>query len=278
MRKSSTVQYITDHAHKLLARSKAGLYAVEKIRNQCELIIGRAHGWGVGPDPWLNGEARWLHAVGDCLEYVVDVGANKGDWSDLALRQKDLRHLLLFEPSLSALGHLRARFSSRPEVEIIEAAAGSAQGFLTFFEESDAGETSSLVAGFSHDANTRQVKVTTVDAEIERRGWASVDFLKIDAEGFDFYVLQGTQNLFANGKVRYGQFEYNSPWRIAGSTLTRAIQWLRDLGYQCFVIKSGELRIPDPARYREYYLYSNYAIIRNDLVEDALRRFQRQLA
>jgi FkbM family methyltransferase len=173
---------------------------------------------------------------------------------------------------LAALEMLRARFFEHPEVEIVEAAAGNAPGAVSFFEEENAGETSSVVAGFSHNGKARQVQLTTVDAEIERRGWPSVDFLKIDAEGFDFRVLEGSRRLFEKGMVSYGQFEYNGPWRLSGTTLTFAVQWLRDLGYQCFLLKADGLHTPNIEFYREYYLYSNYAIIRNDLIEDVFQR------
>jgi FkbM family methyltransferase len=256
---------------RMLAGSETGLQIVTKIRNQCELTIGRAHGWGV-LDPELNGEAKWLRTVADRLKYVVDVGANKGEWTELALGAGKLAGALLFEPALPAIRILGERFSAHPEVEVVEAAAGSSPGSMSFFEEEGAGETSSLVSGFSQNANAREVKISTVDAEIERRGWPSVDFLKIDAEGYDFHVLEGARGLLEGGKVLYGQFEYNTPWRLSGTTLTYAIRWLSDLGYQTFLMKADGLHTPNVDRYKEYYLYSNYAFIRKDLVEDALQR------
>lgn len=254
----------------MLAGSRAGLYVVTKLRNQCQITIGRAHAFA--KEPGLNGEARWLSAVADHLEYVVDVGANRGDWTSLVLQLKKLEHALLFEPSLSALTVLRGRFAENSEVEVVEAAAGHTAGTLSFFEEENAGETSSLVAGFSEKAKQREVQLTTIDAEVGKRSWPRVDFLKIDAEGFDFRVLEGCHQLLREGKVAYGQFEYNAPWRLAGTTLTFAIQWLANLGYQCFLMKADGLHKPNVEFYREYYSYSNYAIIRNDLVEDALSR------
>jgi hypothetical protein len=131
------------------------------------------------------------------------------------------------------------------------------------------------VDGASATGEAREVRVTTIDLEVERRGWPSVDFLKIDAEGYDFHVLEGARRLLENGKVSYGQFEYNAPWRLCGSTLTYAIRWLRDLGYACFVLKADGLQTPNTDAFREYYLYSNYAFIRNDLVEEALRKLGR---
>lgn len=269
------IQYALNQTRRKLADSRIGLQFVAKLRNQCELVIGSAHGWGTSCDPRLNGEAKWLRSVVDKVRYVVDVGANRGEWAGLVLREHELDGALLIEPSLSAVEILRRQFSNHPEIEIVEAAAGSAPGTVRFFEEQDAGETSSLVEGFSAMANSRQVWVTTIDTEIERRGWPSVDFLKIDAEGYDFRVLEGSRRLFKQRKVSYGQFEYNGPWRLSGTTLTYAINWLKTLGYQSFLIKADGLHVPDVDTYREYYLYSNYAIIRNDLVEDALQNIGR---
>jgi FkbM family methyltransferase len=268
------IQYALTQARTILANSRIGLRLATKLRNQCEMVIGGAHGW-TNCDPQSNGEAKWLSSVADRLKYVIDVGANKGEWTDLVLRKAKPGAVMLLEPSRLAAELLRARFSARPEIEIIEAAAGSAPGSTKFFEEKDAGETSSVVEGASNTGVAREVRVTTVDDEVERRGWPEVDFLKIDAEGYDFHVLEGTRRLFESAKISYGQFEYNGPWRHSGSTLTHAIHWLKKLGYQSFLVKADGLRIPNTDLYREYYLYSNYAIIRGDLVEDALQRFAR---
>lgn len=265
------IQYALNQTRRILSSSRSGLQLVAKIRNQCELTIGRAHGWGIGCDPHTNGEFKWLTSVVERLQYVIDVGANKGEWTEFVISLKKPSAALLFDPSSSAAEILRRRFSKYPGIEIVEAAVGNLPGSMSFFEEENAGETSSLVRGASEKGSSREVSLTTLDAEVERRGWPSVDFLKIDAEGYDFHVLEGARRLFENGKVAYGQFEYNSPWRLSGSTLTYAISWLRDLGYECFLLKNDGLHAPNVELFREYYLYSNYAIIRKDLVEGALR-------
>jgi FkbM family methyltransferase len=271
-----SIQSVLVQTQHMLAGSSAGLNLVVKLRNQCDLTIGRAHGWGESLDPELNGEARWMRSVADRLQYVIDVGANKGDWTDLVLQTTTAKEVMLFDPSRSASTMLKSRFAGRPEVEVREAAVASAPGSMSFFEEEGAGETSSLVGGFSKNAVSRQVEITTIDAEVARRGWPNVDFLKIDAEGYDFHVLEGARGLFESGRISYGQFEYNSPWRLAGTTRTFAISWLRELGYECFLLKADGLHVPDLDLYREYYLYSNYAFIRKDLVDETLRRVNRR--
>jgi hypothetical protein len=106
--------------------------------------------------------------------------------------------------------------------------------------------------------------MTTVDAEIEHLGWQSVDYLKIDAEGYDFHVLRGATRLLAAKRIVLGQFEYGDAWRLSGSTLTFAIRWLTDLGYECFLLRGDGLYAPRPEEYGEYFGYSNYVFCKSD--------------
>jgi FkbM family methyltransferase len=166
---------------------------------------------------------------------------------------------LLFEPSREAASLLARRFGAYTAIEIVRAAAGETCREVTFFEEPHSGETSSIVPGASTpQCRACTVHMTTVAAEVERLGWRSVDYLKIDTEGYDFYVLRGATELLAAKRIALGQFEYGDGWRLSGSTLTRAIRWLAELGYECFLLKGRGLYTPRLEEYGEYFGYSNY--------------------
>jgi FkbM family methyltransferase len=239
-----------------VARSRLGVWCTVKISNQCKAILGRAHG-GTVTDMAVNGEAALIDHISKSIRRVVDVGANRGEWTHVALKSTTIEACLLFEPSASALSTLRQQFAAEPRVLIVGAAAGDCAGQLSFYEEPDAGMTSTLVAGRSQ-GNERTVQVTTLDAEIDRLGWPTIDYLKIDAEGYDFHVLRGARRLLESKRIALGQFEYERAWASSGSTLAYALKWLGDLGYQCFLLKSKKLYSPRPEVYGEYFGYSNY--------------------
>jgi FkbM family methyltransferase len=241
----------------VIARSRLGVWCVVKIRNQCRAILGRAHGSTV-TDMAVNGEAAIIEHINKSIRLVVDVGANRGEWTQMALRSTTVEACLLFEPSDSALSALQQRFAAEPRVVIIGAAAGDCAAQLSFYEEPGGGETSTLVAGTSLRGEERTVRVTTLEAEIDRLGWSTVDYLKIDAEGYDFHVLRGARRLLEHKRIALGQFEYGSAWASSGSTLTYAMKWLKDVGYQCFLLKNRKLYLPRPNVYGEYFGYSNY--------------------
>jgi FkbM family methyltransferase len=260
----SAFRKVLGTTHHFLGHSHVGLWLAEKLRNQCETIIARAHGTAVG-DAEENGEAGFLKSVALSIAYFVDVGANRGNWAARVLDISPLAKGLLFDPSRSAVAILQQRFAQTSGIEVLEAAVGESPGSLPFFEEDEAGETSSLVGAVSRAANCRQVPVTTLDSEVKNRNWPRVDYLKIDAEGYDFRALHGAKALLSEGLVHLGQFEYGAGWRYTGATITYAITWLADLGYDCYVLTGRGLLQPNPDRFREYFQYSNYVFVRSDL-------------
>jgi FkbM family methyltransferase len=240
-----------------ISRSRLGVWCVRKVNNQCRAILGNAYG-STFRDIAKNGEATVIQHVKESIKLAVDVGANRGEWTQMVLQTTGAEACLLFEPSSSALSELRQRFADNSRVNIVGAAAGDSSGRLPFYEEPDAGELSTLVAGTTCTGEERTVQVTTLDSEIDRLGWPTVDYLKIDAEGYDFHVLRGARRLFERRCVALGQFEYGNAWIYAGSTLTYAMKWLGDLGYECFLLKNNRLYSPRPDMCGEYFAYSNY--------------------
>ena len=57
-----------------------------------------------------------------------------------------------------------------------------------------------------------------------------MDFLKIDAEGYDYLALCGATTLLREQRIGFIQFEYNSPWTLAGCTLAKALSFMEAFG------------------------------------------------
>src|ERR1700730_8115522 len=96
-----------------IARSRLGVRCVVKISNQCKAILGRAHGSTV-TDMAVNGEEAIIEHINKSIRLVVDVGANRGEGTQIVLRNTTVEACLLFEPSDSALNALQQRFPEEP--------------------------------------------------------------------------------------------------------------------------------------------------------------------
>lgn len=231
------------------------------LRNQCNCVI--SYHLSEGANPRRNGE-RWLaREVAATATTFIDVGANVGDWAgEFVSAMPGPGRGLLFEPSQHALARLKPRFHLSPHLEIVEAAVSDKPGEMPYFEEPDAGETSSLLSAHSNArAQQRQVPVTTLDEQAEAHGLNFVDFLKIDTEGYDLHVLRGASGLIERQQVGVIQFEYNAPWALAGSTLAEAYALLEKFGYTVLLLKSRGLYKLDYPRYGEFFAYSNFVAL-----------------
>ncbi len=257
---------ILDKLHRS-AGSKRWLVALAiKLRNQAEAVVGKHLSDGI--DSSTNGEERVLEALAPMCRTFVDVGANVGDWSARFLAKVPaLDWGLLVEPNVDACDVLRKRFGELANVRVVGVAAGNRTGRASFYVEGRVGETSSTVPGVTAAVGAvRSVDVSTIDQILSERGIDAVDYLKIDAEGCDFFVLEGAATLVRTNRVKFVQFEYDASWALAGATLSAAMRFLDEAGYPPFLIKGEGIYKLDYGRYGEFFRYANFLAIRRDLL------------
>jgi FkbM family methyltransferase len=251
---------VTAALHKTLARSRSAVHVAVKIRNQCNAII--ASRVSNGSQLETNGELWAIEQVAPLSRFFVDVGANVGNWAQaFAARMRSEPQGLLIEPSPEAASalRLRVRKTGLHALEIVQSAASDRAGSCFFFVEPGAGEMSSFLAEHSSPEATKiMVTTTTLDYELQARKVPFVDFLKIDAEGYDLHVLRGTQEYIHQQRIGVIQFEYNSPWQLVGSTLRSAYELLESNGYNIFLLKKEGLYEFGPRMFGEFYASSNF--------------------
>ncbi|CAN5223190.1 hypothetical protein BH10PSE11_BH10PSE11_12620 [soil metagenome] len=147
-------------------------------------------------EKWFEKEtaflARWLRPGMN----VIDVGANLGVYSlPMARIVGPDGHVFSYEPASETrrLLKISKKKNRANNLHIIEAAL------------SDGERDGHLVLGSSSELNTLEgtgpgetVKITSLDAEDKTRGWGTIDFLKIDAEGEEERILTGAKSFFAH--------------------------------------------------------------------------------
>ena len=253
--------------HTTLGRSRVLTNIALKLRNQSAFLV-RCHMYDTF-DFRKNGEERLAKWLGASTKTFIDVGANRGDWTDMLLKHAPGAQLgILIEPSLKGAEILRSHFASEPRVTTLQAAAADQEGTMSFFEQPGVGVASSLVQGTAVGGIATVVPVVTLDQEANRRGIAQIDFLKIDAEGYDFHVLRGAAQLLQQKRIRALQFEYQTSWAQAGSTLAAALSFLAGFGYEVYLLKGKGLFKPNYAKYGEYFHYSNYVAFPSERVPE----------
>lgn len=255
------IHAILNSIHRTLGKSDLATRLAIYLRNQCRCVI--FYHLIETPEHNENGELFLIQNLGSNINTFVDVGANIGDWTDLVLKNSPhIKSALLFEPADSAFEKLYNRFQDAQFVKVIKQPVSEQPGEMSFFEEPDAGKTSSLVKGYSNpSAFEKKLIVTTIDDEAKKYALPIINLLKIDAEGYDFYVMRGATELLANQRIEVIQFEYNDSWVLSGCTLYAAMKFLESFAYQVFLLKANGLYRLNYELYGEFFHYANFVAI-----------------
>lgn len=166
-------------------------------------------------DIHTNGELSAITKLGRVTDaaIVFDVGANRGDWTDSAARTFPRARIHSFEILPETFAHLRARFGDTAGIAINNVGLSDAEGTLTVYFSPDRDDLATCVVGFSeefHNYRPRScpVSVTTGDRYCAARGIDTIDFLKVDVEGYEPQVLRGFSGMLGRGSIGAIQFEY----------------------------------------------------------------------
>lgn len=163
---------------------------------------------------------------------VFDVGANKGNKTDIYLTQK--AQVVCFEPNPTMFGSLVEKYKGDNRVIEVNAALGSKQATMKMYlcrasDNTVITELCTLTKEFIEkverfhcfkysDTDTIDVPVITMDYAIKNYG--RPDYLKIDVEGFELDVLQGLSS-----PVKVISFEYTPElYAAAEACISRVIE------------------------------------------------------
>jgi FkbM family methyltransferase len=183
--------------------------------------------------PQINGE-EWLISRLQNPRVVLDVGFHRGDWTRACSERFPGVQAYCFDPWPKARGFFEeANFGNN--VEFFDIALSNADGTAKFYDYGSA--CNSLVR---RDLEALQlvgayeVEVTTLDSWSATHHVDQIDFVKIDAEGYDLAVLQGCSGLLKAQAIDAFCFEYADGWIESRRFLGEADTYIKEVGYSLF--------------------------------------------
>ena len=181
---------------------------------------------------------------GDC---VVDVGANIGYVTSLMARKVGPKgKVLAFEPEPTLAEKLKNNValwdrSTNAEVTIIIGALSKCSGTQEFFSRGlmvdRNGNTNSGLGtleklGNPYNENSISVDVHTLDTFFSEAS-SQIDLMKLDVEGHELSVFEGSEKLFSEHRIRYVVFEEH------GGNKAPTIRWLQKHRYFVWAIQKN---------------------------------------
>ena len=182
---------------------------------------------GIGMELCLKGLAkRGFHP-----EYIVDVGAARGDWTKVALLSWPHAKYFLFEPLEERRADLTTLNQKHANVTFTIAAAGPESGELSIGVTRDLYGSSFMYDGES----SRKVPVLTIDDLLKEGRLVQPDFMKLDVQGYELKVLEGSTRAMENCELILLELPF---FRFSPSMklLHETIEWMADRGWRPYEI------------------------------------------
>lgn len=229
-----------------------------------------------------NHLVRTLKHVG-ALNTCVDVGANQGSFAKLLL-ENGANRVFAFEPHPAHRNSLRALADRYPNrLSVNESAVGSTSGWADLLFNDSALSHASLAAdvnriSYVNNDQATRVQLISVDDFVAEAALESVDFLKIDTEGYEHEVLVGASELLNRRPPKAILLEFNQHQLVRGHSLLSLSEHLER--HQCFQLLRGDAGVrPVKAQAPEanIFHFSNFVFVREDLAEAFLQRSRQPL-
>jgi FkbM family methyltransferase len=220
-------------------------------------------------EPDTNGEYWLLDQVlgfgDDETPLLVDIGANKGDWTQRAVEIMRLRgtdgRVIAFEPASQTYQHMTKRFTGVRAVVAHRMAVTDFSGETEFFVVGELAGTNSLSG--STGGIPEKINCIQFDNFVDQQRIDRIRFVKSDTEGYDMKVLLGARKLLSGGRIDVWQFEYNHRWAFGRYFLKDVFDFFADKPYRIGKLYGNGIECYDTWHPElERFFETNYVLIR----------------
>lgn len=178
-----------------------------------------------------------LQRIGFHPSHIVDVGANHGGWTRLALRYFPDAHYTLLEPQAWLKDSVEDLLKANPNIHWHSVGAGEEAGTLKFtLAEHDDSSSFRFSPEEARKLGRKQVEVPVVTIEelVRDSKLPLPDMIKIDAEGTDLSALKGAGSLLGTTEIFF--LEAGVMNKNFENNVLSVVQKLQEHGYRLFDI------------------------------------------
>lgn len=213
-----------------------------------------------------NGEFRLLRELiySKKIKTVFDVGANIGDYTrKIHELDKDIE-IHCFEPDSISFGKLSKRLNIR-NIYLNNIALNDSVGIRNLYHNKEHAVLNSFYSQKecgSPNTIRKLVKTTTLDKYCLDNSIKHIGLLKIDVEGGEMNVLQGTRRMLKNSAIDFIQFEFGFAAHAARVYFKDFVDFFKKFGYELYKLKPLK---NEKIQYRpelEQTTYSNFLAVK----------------
>ncbi len=142
---------------------------------------------------------------------IFDIGANVGDWSSYVIKEyKNIPYqLYLFEPSIKTFDQLAQNIAVSDTRFLFPLGFGDKEEKLSIYYDSEKEGSASILK--KDGLYSEKIDITTIDIFCRQHKIQTIDFLKMDVQGYEYNILLGAKEMLTKNKIKYIQFEFDEP-------------------------------------------------------------------
>jgi FkbM family methyltransferase len=203
-----------------------------------------------------NGEEWFYQHIKNNIQVIFDVGCRYD--SHFTTFNGSVHY---FEPVSEFLNRLQSQPNNNTPAYFNAFGLGHENAQLDYYPKYQSFYDRVTSCKKSDKSNKQVLSIRKAKDYILEHNIESIDFLKIDTEGFEFNVLKGFEEQLS--KVKIIQFEYGGTFLDNKVKLIEVIQYLESFGFQHFsYLKNGGV-VPIQT-FEDHYRYCNIVCVQPD--------------
>lgn len=195
---------------------------------------------------------------------IFDVGANTGNYSNLlreVFGEKAIIHA--FEPANKTFQKLSLNLGNKKGINLYNFGLGDENNKVFLFSDTEESGLASIYERRLDHLNIRmnqreEIKIETLDYFCDRNDIKHINLLKIDVEGNEKRVLDGSKKMLSSGKIDFIQFEFGG-CNIDSRVFFQDFYYLLKDRYKIYrIVKDGIYPIKQYKEVYESFMTTNY--------------------
>jgi FkbM family methyltransferase len=203
-----------------------------------------------------NGEQKFFTDIKEHIDVIFDVGCrNESEYIHFG------GEVHYFDPVNYFIQDLKRQPNANKKSYFNNFGLGDKDDVLYYYPKYESFYDRVNSCHVSDDANKLLLEIKKGGDYVTENGVETIDFLKIDTEGYELHVLRGFENSLKKCKII--QFEYGGTFLDNNQKLIDVVRYLEEMGFHKFsyLTIAGPIPISD---FTDHYQYCNIVCINKD--------------
>jgi FkbM family methyltransferase len=204
-------------------------------------------------DSKTNGEEKFFNDIKDKINIIFDVGCRAE--SEFLCFKGDVHY---FDPVSKSVENLKSQPNLNSIAIFNNFGLGKENTELYFYPKYESFYDRKNSCRVSDDKNKQLLQIKKGKDYVIEKNITTIDFLKIDTEGYELNVLEGFEDFLVNVKII--QFEYGGTYLDNNTKLIDVVNYLEEKGFHKFsyLTNTGTKLITN---FNDHYQYCNIICI-----------------